>query len=78
MKTAVTIPDDVFEDAERLAERLQTSRRQLYARAVAEFVACHDDGRVTALMNQAVSEAGGKADPFLEVAAGRSFRRVEW
>ena len=78
MKIAVSIPDDIFEDAERLAERLQTSRSQLYSRAVAEFVARHDDDRVTALMNQAVSEAGGEADPFLEAAAGLSFRRVEW
>ena len=62
MKTAVSIPDDVFEDAERLASRLRTSRSQLYARALAEFVARHDDDRVTSLMDQAVREAGGEAD----------------
>lgn len=78
MKTAVTFPDDVFEDAERLAERLQTSRSQITARPVAEFVARHDDDRATAVMNHAVSEAGGEADPFPEAAAGRSFHRVEW
>ena len=48
MKTAVSIPDDVFEDAERLASRLRTSRSQLYARALAEFVARHDDDRAIA------------------------------
>lgn len=78
MKTAVSIPDDVFEDAERLATRLGTSRSQLYARALAEFVARHDDDRVTALMDQAVREAGVEADTFLQAAARQSFRRVEW
>lgn len=78
MKTAVSIPDDVFQDAERLASRLQTSRSKLYARALAEFVARHDDDRVTALMDQAVREAGGQADDFLDVAAKQAMQRAEW
>ena len=78
MKTAVSIPDDVFEDAERLVSRLQTSRSKLYARALAEFVARHDDDRVTALMDQAVLEAGGKGDSFLQVAARQVVQRAEW
>lgn len=78
MKTAVSIPDDVFEDAERLARRLQTSRSQLYARAVAEFVARHDDDHVTSTMNQVVDEIGGAADDFVRETTRRSLRRVEW
>lgn len=78
MKTAVSIPDDVFKDAERLASRLQTSRSKLYARALAEFVARHDDDRVTALMDQAVREAGGGADSFLQAAAQQAVQRAEW
>ena len=78
MKTAVSIPDDVFEDAERLASRLRTSRSQLYARALAEFVARHDDDRVTSLMDQAVREAGGEADAFVQATAQQSLQRVEW
>jgi predicted transcriptional regulator len=78
MKTAVSIPDDVFADAERLAARLQTSRSKLYARALAEFVARHDEDRVTALMDQAVREAGGADDRFLDAAARQAIRRSEW
>jgi predicted transcriptional regulator len=78
MKTAVSIPDDVFEDAERLASRLQTSRSKLYARALAEFVARHDDDRVTALMDQAVREAGQEEDVFLQSAARKAAQRGEW
>jgi predicted transcriptional regulator len=78
MKTSVSIPDDVFEDAERLASRLQTSRSKLYARALAEFVARHNDDQVTAIMDQAVIEAGGKGDLFLEAAAKQVVQRAEW
>ncbi len=76
MKTVVSIPDDIFEDAERLALRLQTSRSQLYARALAEFVARHDDDQVTELMNQAVREAVGDADSFVQEAARQAIERA--
>jgi predicted transcriptional regulator len=38
VKTAISIPDTIFEDAERLAKRRGWSRSELYARAVADFV----------------------------------------
>jgi len=78
MKTAVSIPDDLFEEAERLASRLQTSRSQLYARALTEFVARHDEDRVTAAMDRVVDEVGTQIDDFTREAAHRALRRVEW
>jgi predicted transcriptional regulator len=78
MKTAISIPDDVFEEAERLADRLQTSRSQLYTRALAEFVARHADDRVQAAMNAAVDEVGPALDDFTREAARQTLQRVEW
>jgi antitoxin MazE6 len=78
MKTAVSIPDDVFEDAERLAGRLQTSRSQLYARALSEFVARHDDDHITASINKVVDEVGTEIDDFTHQAARQALQRVEW
>jgi len=78
MKTAVSIPDDVFEDAERLASRLQTSRSQLYARALSEFVARHDDDQVTSAMNQVVEDVGEDIDDFTRVAGLQTLWRVKW
>jgi predicted transcriptional regulator len=78
MKTAVSIPDDIFEEAERLADRLQTSRSQLYARALAEFVARHDDDRVTSAMNAVLDAVGTGLDDFTREAARHTLRRVEW
>jgi len=78
MKTAVSIPDEVFEDAERLASRLQTSRSQLYARALSELLARHDDDQITAAMNQVVEEVGEEIDDFTRRAGQQALRRVEW
>lgn len=78
MKTAISIPDDVFEDAERLAGRLRTSRSQLYARAVSEFVARHDDDLVTAAMDEVVDKVGTEVDAFTRESAHQVLRRVEW
>jgi metal-responsive CopG/Arc/MetJ family transcriptional regulator len=39
MKTAISIPDDVFAEAERLARRLKKSRSELYSRAIREYIA---------------------------------------
>lgn len=38
MKTAISIPDPIFHEAEQLAKRLGISRSQLYASAVSSYV----------------------------------------
>jgi metal-responsive CopG/Arc/MetJ family transcriptional regulator len=78
MKTAVSIPNDVFLEAERLAKRLNASRSQLYARALAEFLARHDDDHVTAAMNAVIDEIRTAPDEFTREAAVQGLRRVEW
>jgi metal-responsive CopG/Arc/MetJ family transcriptional regulator len=78
MKTAVSIPNDVFKEAERLAEQLRTSRSELYARALAEFLVRHDADRVTDAMNAVIDEVGLDRDPFTQSAARRALGRIEW
>lgn len=78
MKTAISIPDDIFEEAERLAAELQTSRSQLYSRALQEFVARHAPDRLTEAMNRVVNEIGPEIDEFSQRAAYRVLERVEW
>lgn len=43
MKTAVSIPDPLFQQADALAHRLQISRSELYANALRAFVAENDE-----------------------------------
>jgi predicted transcriptional regulator len=79
MKTAISIPEDVFADAERLAQRTKRSRSELYAAAVREYVARHSGDAVTEAINSVIDEVGGTGtDPFVSLAARKTLERVEW
>lgn len=78
MKTAISVPDDIFADAERLAKRLKKSRSQLYSHALREFVARHADDRVTETLDEVVAAAGEVRDDFAPTAARRTLKKVEW
>lgn len=78
MKTAVSIPDDVFVEAERLAKRMKRSRSEIFSRALAEYVARHSPDRVTEAMNRTLAEINEPTDPFVLSAASRSLGRTEW
>jgi predicted transcriptional regulator len=78
MKTAISIPDDVFADAERLARELKQSRSQLYSRAVREYVARHSADSVTAALDAVCAEDTDGDSEFAARAARSSFERTEW
>ena len=78
MKTAISIPDQIFEDAERLARRVKTTRSALYSRALKEFVTRHAPDRVTEAMDRACSDLGQPSDAALAAVARRTLRRSEW
>ena len=79
MKTAVSIPDDVFERAERLARHTKKSRSQLFSDAVREYVARHAPDDVTDAMDRVCAELGrSAADTFVSTAARRVLERSEW
>lgn len=78
MKTTVSIPDDVFEKAERLALRMKKSRSELFSRALAEYVARHAPDHVTNAMNQICDDIAIEPDPFPSAAARRTLERIEW
>ena len=78
MKTAVSVPDVLFEAADSLAERLGLSRSELYARAVAEYVAKHRDENVTAQLNKVFADETSGLDPSLRSAQARSVSPSEW
>jgi hypothetical protein len=78
MKTAISIPDEVFQGAERLARRTRKSRSQVFSDAVREYVARHDPDEVTEAMNRVCDEVGNTSDPFVSAAARRLLEQVEW
>lgn len=78
MKTAVSIPDDVYSETERLARHLKKSRSEVYTLALAEYVARHAPERVTEAMDRVCAEVGEEGDEFAAGAARRILERSQW
>jgi predicted transcriptional regulator len=77
MKTAISIPDDVFQDAEHLARKMKKSRSEVYSRAVREYVARYSEDGVTDALD-ALYEKPAAADEFTKAAARSALGHVEW
>lgn len=86
MKTALSIPDDVFDKAEYLAKKRGMSRSELYVEAIKAYIARDGDrATITEALNKvygdAASDRAGEAAG-LDAATGRAARRtledVEW
>lgn len=77
MKTAISLPDELFATADSLAKRLKLSRSQLYATALAEYVAKHQDEHITRRLNAVYSDLPSGMDPALRRAQARSVSE-EW
>ena len=78
MKTAVSIPDEIFERAERLASQERRSRSDVYAAALDEYLARHAREEITDTMNRVCDEVGDNDDAFLAAAGRQVLDRVEW
>jgi len=78
MKTAVSLPDRIFSAAERHAKRAGKSRSQLYAEAIAEYLARHAPEEVTEAMNQVADQLLEPTDPFVRSAMRRVLERTDW
>jgi metal-responsive CopG/Arc/MetJ family transcriptional regulator len=78
MKIAISVPDDVFQEAEELARRMKCSRSEVYTRALAEYLARHASDRVTEAMDRTLAEIGESPDGFTRAASRRVMRRSDW
>jgi hypothetical protein len=78
MKTAISVPDAVFREAERFAQASKKSRSQLFSEAVAEYLARHSPDAVTEAMNRVCQRLERPDDQFVPSAARETLRRVTW
>ena len=80
MKTAVSIPDPLFEAADGLARRLGKSRSQLFAEALRAYLERHSDEAITRQVNEIVDADpdATKLDPGLAALQIETLRKVEW
>lgn len=81
MKTAISIPDTIFEMAEKLANRLGISRSQLYTNAVSEYLREHRNEGVTEKLNEIYEKESSALDPVshaLQFTSLSCLRDDEW
>ena len=78
MKTAVSIPDHIFERAERLASERRRSRSEVYAAALDEYLVRHAGDEVTDAMNRVCDKVPANSDAFLAAAGKRVLANTEW
>ena len=80
MKTAISIPDKVFEAAEKAARKLGMSRSELYANAVREYIDRYGHEDITRKLNDVYSQPGAESaiDPLLSQLQSATLPRETW
>jgi predicted transcriptional regulator len=78
MKTAISLPRDVFEKAERLARRVRKSRSQLYCEAIREYVARHSSDELTEALDRVIEGNGQPEEKFVRLTSAQTLARVDW
>jgi predicted transcriptional regulator len=78
MKTAISVPDALFQRADELARRLGKSRSELYREALAEYIARREPSAVTVSLDEVVAELGSPVDRWAAEAGRRALERSEW
>ena len=81
MKTAISLPEDVFAKAEELARRKGLSRSELYVTALVECMKRQDSSQLTEAVNTAIDEVGKdalRADPAVAAHQGRLLPTENW
>jgi len=78
MKTAISVPDSVFAQADGLAQRLQMSRSELYTRAVEAYIGEHRRSRVREKLDELYSAEPSGIDPATLNAQAASIPREAW
>jgi antitoxin MazE6 len=78
MKTAVSIPDQLYLRAEEFARRLGKSRSQVYRDALADYLARRETGAVTSSLDALVQELGSGTDDWTAEASRQALERSDW
>jgi metal-responsive CopG/Arc/MetJ family transcriptional regulator len=77
MKTAISLPDQLFRDADSAANRLGISRSQLYAKALAEYLARLSGAQITARLNGVYQAVEGRPEQALAALQSRGMPRED-
>jgi metal-responsive CopG/Arc/MetJ family transcriptional regulator len=78
MKTAISLPDPIFEEAESLARQLGISRSELYTEALKAYLQKYNHDQTLNKLNQIYSEESSDPDPVLTKMQFMSLPSEDW
>ena len=78
MKTAISVPNDVFERIEKYTKKKKMSRSQLFSKAAEEYLDKREKEDITANLNEVYSKEDSSVDPVLFKMALLSLPKEEW
>jgi antitoxin MazE6 len=78
MKTAVSIPDHLFHQADAFARRFKKSRSQVYREALTEYLARREPDSVTTAIDAVLDDVGTEIDPWIAEVSRAALERSEW
>ena len=78
MKTAISIPDPIFQSAEIMAQQLAISRSELFTKAISEYIETHKYQDVTKSLDQVYADASSNLDKEFAEMQFHSIEKEAW
>jgi metal-responsive CopG/Arc/MetJ family transcriptional regulator len=78
MKTAISLPDSVFKQADELAQRLGLSRSELYTKALKAYLTRHSRDQILLKLNQVYASESSEPDPVMTKMQLMSLPHEDW
>ena len=78
MKTAISIPEELFESAEQFARGRGMSRSELYATALSHYLAEHRAELITERLDEIYGGESGGLNPDIARLQARSLPEDDW
>ena len=78
MKTAISLPDSVFEQAEAIAQQLGISRSELYTKALQGYLQRYNRDQNLLKLNQVYASESSELDPAMARMQFMSLPNEDW
>ncbi len=78
MKTAISLPDSVFEEAEALSQQLGLSRSELYTKALQAYLGRYNRNQILLKLNEVYAEESAELDPVMARMQFMSLPHEDW
>ncbi len=78
MKTAISLPDSIFEEAENLAQQLGISRSELYTEALKTYLRRYNREQTLSKLNEVYSQQPSNLDPVMATMQYISLPQENW